>query len=360
MARTVPVVALDSMQRNRGVLSAVAAAAGGRRITLARADPRRLTLSPSRSWRAACVHYGVMIPDLPAPHRFLATMIVIGKSGTRAWDDDNAVVHTARDTVTVAHGTAAAGHDPFRIYSARDDCDLRDDGGHLRFGDELTLSGTFPNFRLRSRFDDLAVDLELTATGETLWFIDNPLYRHVALFAHYSGTITHAGQTTRVSGLCTYEYAVIRSPQMLRAQPLPPSRKIPLDFFTYHIIPVDEDTRLILVATGVAGRPGWLAAYWRSEAGGVCALGNQVTFEVLSTQPVPQVANATPAMTMPDTFRWTATDGKGNTAVEITGTVDTEWLYAGMGYIGGFRYHGHIAEHRVDGLAYLEYSDRRR
>ncbi|MGM7646846.1 hypothetical protein ACSVDM_18245 [Nocardia sp. JW2] len=106
---------------------------------------------------------------------------------------------------------------------------------------------------------------------------------------------------------------MIRSPQMLRAQPLPPSRKIPLDFFTYRIIPVDEDTRLILVATGVAGRPGWLAAYWRSDI-----------------------------------------------AVEITGTVDTEWLYAGMGYIGGFRYHGRIAEHRVAGLAYLEYSDRRR
>ncbi len=78
-------------------------------------------------------HYGIMIPDLPAPHHFMANMMVIGYAGIRAFDVDAARRGRARDTATLGHGTAATTHDPFSVYGA-DETHFAPDGSLLQFG----------------------------------------------------------------------------------------------------------------------------------------------------------------------------------------------------------------------------------
>jgi hypothetical protein len=326
-------------------------------------EPRALPDPPvfptaTSLWRAGVVHYGIMIPDLPAPHHFLATMIVIGRAGFRAWDDDTTIKTTARDSVTLSHGTAATSHDPFSFYSARAECELAKDGSLLRFGEDLTVSGLYPTYRLQSRRPGFAVDIELAATGEIAWFIKSPVYDHLALFAQYRGTIEHDGQSSEVSGLCTYEYAAAITPHLLLRRAIPGRFKIPFDFFTYQIIDLGSGSRVLLVGTGVNRQAGWLSAYLRTEDGGVHRIGTQVHFQVLTTQPEAQFGNDAKPMTMPETFRWVVRD-QDNTRLELTGTVDTHWLYAGMGHISGYSYTGRLDHEPIRGRGYLEYSDRR-
>ncbi len=186
----------------------------------------------------------------------------------------------------------------------------------------------------------------------------SPVYDNLALFTRYRGTIEHDGKSSEVSGLCTYEYAAMITPHLLLCRAIPGRFKIPFDFFTYQIIDLGSGSRVLLIGTGVNRQAGWLSAYLRTEDGGVHRIGTQVHFQVLTTQPEAQFGNDAKPMTMPDTFRWVVHD-QDNTRLELTGTVDTHWLYAGMGHISGYSYTGRLDNEPIRGRGYLEYSDRR-
>src|ERR1700761_8466542 len=78
--------------------------------------------------RYGWTHYGVMIPDLPEPHRYFSIMVIAGQSGLAAFDVDEAVPTSPRDTVSISVSTAASGAAFYRSYSMRDQCELRADG----------------------------------------------------------------------------------------------------------------------------------------------------------------------------------------------------------------------------------------
>ena len=59
------------------------------------------------SRRYGWTHYGVMIPDLPAPHRFFSIMSIVGTPGALAFDTDHALKDAPRRNATVVSGTAA-------------------------------------------------------------------------------------------------------------------------------------------------------------------------------------------------------------------------------------------------------------
>ena len=81
----------------------------------------------SRRW--AWTHYGVMVPDLPAPHRFLACMALVGTTGSRTFDTDHARVDGPRHSASLVTGTAVTPpDDAYRQYSTRYDCHLAPDG----------------------------------------------------------------------------------------------------------------------------------------------------------------------------------------------------------------------------------------
>ncbi|MBB3663570.1 hypothetical protein FB384_002474 [Prauserella sediminis] len=313
----------------------------------------------TRLGRPAMAHYGVMIPDLPEPHRFLANMTLIGYSGFRAWDDDSVLQGTARQTATVCHGTAATTDDPFSAHG-EDDCEFAADGSLLCFGDCFRISGLYPSYRVVSGRPGFGADLELTATGEITWFTKSPLYSHISLLTRYRGSITHEGTRTEVSGLCTYEYGAGFAPYMIAKRPLPKRLKLPIDYFTYHVLNLDADTQLLLVGLGAfRQQPALISGYLRTAGQGVRRLGTSARFEVLESQPEALVGHDGEAMAVPSRFRWIVRDGS-MTLARLEGTVDTQWLYAGMGNIAGYRYEGEFQGRDIAGQGYLEYSDRRR
>ncbi len=362
-ATTHPVV-YDSADRPRGLLDFAATRILPRILGVTTYDTRPLPNPPvfppppPGPFGSGAGHYGIMIPDLPAPHYFMANMTVIGYSGFKAWDDDSALQGSARETATVCHGTAATTHDPFSTHSL-DDCEFAPDGSLLRFGDDYTISGLYPNFRLVSSRPGFAVDLDLTATGEITWFAKSLPYDHIGLVTRYRGSITHEGTRTEVSGLGTYEYASGFMPYMLASRPLPSWLKFPIDFFSYHVIDLDTDTQLLFAAVGaLRTRPALMGAYLRTAGKGVERLGTSVRFEVLEHQPEPAVGHDDKPMVMPATFAWTVRDG-ASTLAELNCTVDTGWLYAGMANIGGYHFEGSFEGREIAGRGYIEYSDRR-
>ncbi|MDO3645863.1 DUF6670 family protein [Nocardia mangyaensis] len=313
---------------------------------------------PSKSrFGQGVAHYGIMIPDLPAPHHFMANMTMVGYTGFRAWDVDFARQGRARDTATVGHGTAATTHDPFTAHGSHDSA-FAPDGSSLRFGPDYTISGTYPDFRLRSMRPGFETDLEFTATGDVTWFTKRPYYTHVGLLSRYRGTITHGGEPTVVTGLCSVEYGKGHTPTMILNRPVPTKLKAPFDFFTYHVLNLDADSQLLLVGTGMGDTPLVMLAFERTVGGGSWRLGTSVRFEVIEFQNEPFVGPDGESMAMPASFRWTIRDGN-QTLTTLDGTVDTQWLYAGVNIVAGYTYTARHKGRQIGGRGYVEYSDRR-
>lgn len=89
--------------------------------------------------RYATVHYGIMLPGLPAPHHFLNLVAVIGQPKTRLFANPHLIRTTARDTANLLVGTATGTPEHFRGYNIGQDCTFAADGSSLRFADDLVL-----------------------------------------------------------------------------------------------------------------------------------------------------------------------------------------------------------------------------
>lgn len=303
-------------------------------------------------------HYGVMIPDLPAPHRFFSIMSIIGTPGALAFDTDHALVDTPRCNATVVSGTAATHPQHFAGYSIPRDCDMAADGSRVRFGEEVQITGTYPDYHVQARYGDFELAIDIQNTDKVSWFMKSPIYDHLSLLSQYRGVARLRGESLDIAGLCTFEYAACVSPHRLYDRSLPSRAKLPLDFFTYHIINLDERTQLLLTYTRIWGRPALTAAYIRS-LDHYSQTFHHVEFEVLEEQKESAVAPDGKTMRLPRVFRWTARDG-GKLLLDLTGTVDTAMTYGlGSGYVGAYHYEGIFAGQKIAGPGYIEYIDRR-
>lgn len=304
-------------------------------------------------------HYGVMIPDLPEPHRFFSIMSIIGTPGALAFDNDHALVDRPRGNATVVCGTAATHPAHFGGYSIARDCDMAEDGSRIRFGQQVEITGRYPDYRIRAGWDGFALDIALTCTDKVSWFVKNPLYDHLSLLSHYQGVVRLGEETQDIAGACTFEYAACPSPYLLRERPLPERLKAPVDFFTYQIINFPDGEQLLLVQVMLAGRTLITAAYLRSP-GEYSRTLRDTTFEVLTYQSEPAMSPDGKLMRLPRTFRWQAREA-GQVVLDLTGTVDTPMTYGlGSGYVGGYHYTGMRRGEPVSGPGYIEYIDRRR
>lgn len=303
-------------------------------------------------------HYGLMIPDLPVPHRYFSIMSVIGTPGALAFDTDHALVDTPRGNATVVSGTAATHPLHFGGYSIARDCTMHEDGSLIRFGREVEISGGYPDYRVQARYGAFALDITLRCTDKVSWFLRNPVYDHLSLLARYAGTIKHGRKRLQIEGLCTFEYAACVSPYLLRDRPLAPRHKVPLDFFTYQIINLDDGAQLLLTQYMLLGHPLVTAAYLRSES--ACSRTHRDTrFEVIELRAEPATAPDGRVMALPQRFRWQVRD-RGETLIELEGTVDTPFTYGlGSGYVGGYAYQGRYRGREIGGRGYIEYIDRR-
>src|SRR6218665_944684 len=79
-------------------------------------DPATLFNPPQGKY--TCVHYGVMIPGLPAPFNFLNLLVVVGQPKILLFRNEHLIKTTALDTANVLIGTATGTPDHFKGYSA--------------------------------------------------------------------------------------------------------------------------------------------------------------------------------------------------------------------------------------------------
>lgn len=307
-------------------------------------------------------HFGIMIPDLPAPHYFLACASMLGACGFKVFDIDHAFTkHGPRYTATLAHGTANSTINGFKSYSMIDDMVIEEDGSLIKFGKDLELSGSYPKFNLKSSRENLKVDLELEATGEITWFCKSKVYNHLSLLTRYKGVIESEGVTSSVEGLCTYEYARAVSPYTLTNISLPKNKKIPINFFSYQVLNLDDSQQLLFAMVSFMGAPTFVAAYLRTAGkNDAKRIDGEVNFQVLSLKKQPAIAPDGSITPVPEEFRWTIKDKFGALLWEINGNIDTPMVFGlGNGFIGGYKWSGTEKNKAIQGRGYIEYVDQR-
>lgn len=310
------------------------------------------------SKRFGWTHYGVMIPDLPEPHRFFSAMSLIGATGSLAFDNDFALADQPRRNASVVVGTAASHPAHFGNYAIGRDFRSTPDGSLVRFGDDLTLAGSYPDYRLTGRFGGVDVDLTLTNTDTVTWFVRNPVYKHLSLLTDYRGTFSTADQTTDVGGLCAFEYGACPSPYQLRSTPLPPALKAPLDLFVYQIINLTPDDQVLLSHHCIGGKPFITTALHRNRNGYGHSLGH-TDFRVEHYRPAPEETPYGRPMRLPEVTRFTVRDESG-VVLDVRAEMDTTFTFGlGSGFVTGFRHESTWRGEMITGRGYQEYIDRR-
>lgn len=318
------------------------------------ASPVAMTPRTRERW-TSWVHYGVMAPGLPEPHRWFGVMSILGTTGARCFDNDPWIRTTPRDTAYVVSGTATAGEDAFRAYSMAQECELREDGGLLRFGaGDLVLEGRVPRVAVR-RGGPAPVALELEVTDKVAYFSRIPgVYDHWSLLARYRGTV--AGEP--VAGLCTYEYARGAGPYSVARSVLPAWAKAPIAIFTYQVLNLGQERQLLLTVAGPGHGTHVHEGAWERGLDDHGAMHRDVTFTVTAHRPEPLTTPDGRTMPMPATWSWTVRDATGAHVGALDCRAGDDWTYGlGAGYVGSFTATGSFRGRPVDTRGYVEYVD---
>lgn len=309
------------------------------------------------SRRYGSVHYGVFFPSLPEPHRYLNVMTLIGMTGTVGFDNDHLVSGNPRQVATLLTSTAADSAYHYRAYDVADECEFAEDGSLLRFGDALTITGEYPEYRVQLHYGELEFDVVVSTTDTVSYFVRNVVYDHLSLLSRYRGTLRYRGEVTEVAGLCTFEYAACFTAHTLLHRPMPAAFKVPIDFFTYQIVNLDESTQLLLTKVTLGGRPGFTGMHVRRTDGSADIHVKDVRFEVVEHQTEEAVAPDGHRMRLPARLSWRVADA-GKALLELDGIVDSPWRYGhGKGYVSHYRYSGRFEGRPVEGRGYIEYVD---
>ncbi|MFM9378047.1 DUF6670 family protein [Gordonia sp. VNK21] len=309
------------------------------------------------SRRFAWTHFGVFVPGLPEPLRYLNIMTLVGSTGTELFDNGTLAADDVRQNSTVLASTAAPGHHHYRAYDVAAECGFAPDGSSLTWDDDLTLTVGAHAVSVRGRFAGFSVELDLTPTDEVSYFVRTGIYDHLSLLAPYRGQITDArtGETTAADGLATFEYARCAGPQSLIRRAVPRWAQLPVDFFTYQIIDLDAETQVLLTEVLARGAVALRAVHVRVR-GGRTEMLDDVDFGVHRYGPQRLDPEGRP-MRIPERMRWTARRD-GATVLSIEATVHPVLRYGhGHGYAGSYDYRGTFEERDVAGIGYLEWID---
>lgn len=301
-------------------------------------------------------HYGVFIPSLPEPYRYLNTMTFIGAPGALCFDNDYLSAPDARNTATVLSSTAHGETHHYEAYDASTGCSFASDGSRLAWGDDLVITSSYPDFTVAGRYRHMKVDLQISATQQVSWFVKTPIYDHLSLFATYRGTISDTRGVTDISGMCTVEYARCMTPQALFSRPLAPHLKLPVTFFTYQIVHLDKSTQLLLTDVRALGATACKLVHLRN-LDGEALVYQDVAFEVLAYRERLATDPQGRTMRVPERMRWTVRDG-GVELVSFIATVDSPLRYGhGRGYVAAYTFTGEWRSQPLSGTGYMEWVD---
>ena len=308
--------------------------------------------------RYGMVHYGIFIPGLPEPFRYCNIMTLLGATGTIVMDNDFLLADPPSDTATFLCSTAEGKDHHYQAYSIANDCRREEGDVLVSFGDNLVITGSFPNYQAMVAYDNFQLTLDIRCTDTVSWFVRNAIYDHFSLLASCSGTLTQNGQTLDIQDHpCTFEYARSASPYALTRRAIPDVWKLPADFFTYQIINLTDDIQLLLTDVRSLGRTAFKGVHVRTRGGEASIHVEDVSLEVIEYQPDMAVAPDGNTMRLPLRFRWRV--GRQDAEVlDIECRIASAWRFGhGRGYVSSYVFEGRYQGQAVGGDGYIEYID---
>jgi hypothetical protein len=313
-----------------------------------------IRLAPPHGVRSSWAHYGVMVPGLPEPHRTFGVMSIVGTPGVAVFDNDHAITTSGSDTAYLVSATAAMRDEGLHTYSIERDCEFHPDGSLVRFGDDLTIEGVYPDFALRRHHPEVDVELRIRATDKVTYFADlvGGMYTHWSLLCRYDGVLGGLS----VAGLCTLEYATGFGRHSV---PLLGRRNLPVPFFTYQVLNIDDSTQVMTTQVLAAGG---LELAYATYVRGLDDYGSELldtTFDVDDYEPTPRQTPAGREMRLPANLHWSARQN-GSEVISVSGRCHGDWVYGlGAGFVGSYAYTGTFRGEKIGGTAYIEYIDLR-
>lgn len=323
--------------------------------------PKDYDLSPHTEFRRyGSTHYGVMIPDLPEPYRYLSWASVLGYVGFPITDSEYQLSQRGKgDTASLVHGTALSTTDEaYRVYSVHDDIEFSKDPFSVNFKNETVLKESPNGYLLITNRDDLKLEIELKPTKVVTWFAYSSLYKHFSVLMQYEGKMIHKGETVELKGLCTLESWKAVATSMLKNKLLVNHIQLPVKIFSYQVINLDECQQLLLAFICYEDQPILTAVYYRHIDGTSVQFNGDVLFEVLKDKAEPQITPDGYSMNVPETFKWIAYHNEQQ-ILEIYAEVDTPYCYGlAAGFVSSYKWGGSFKGKQCQGRGYLEFIDR--
>ncbi|NIE95583.1 hypothetical protein F3J02_03645 [Acinetobacter sp. Tr-809] len=324
--------------------------------------PKAFELSPHTDYkRYGSTHYGIMIPDLPEPYRYLSWASVIGYVGFPITDSDYQMSFRGKgDTASLVHGTALSStEEAFKTYSIVDDIKFSEKPFSVIFNNETSLTEIEGGFLLATNREDLQIAIKLVPTEAITWFAYGSLYKHFSVLMKYEGRIIQKGESIEVNGLCTLESWKAVATSMLKNQRLVNSIQIPVKIFSYQVINLNNKEQLVLAFICYEDQPILTSVYYRHIDSTSIQFNGDIKFEVTKNKVEPQITPDGYSMYVPETFEWTA-HHDNEKVLEIKAEVDTAYCYGlAAGYVSSYKWQGMFQGKDLNGRGYLEYIDRR-
>ncbi|MCH7293709.1 MULTISPECIES: DUF6670 family protein [Acinetobacter] len=324
--------------------------------------PKAFELSPHIDYkRYGSTHYGIMVPDLPEPYRYLSWASVIGYVGFPITDSEYQMsIRGKGDTASLVHGTALSStEEAFKTYSIVDDIQFSEKPFSVIFNNETSLTEIDNGFLLTTKREDLQIEIHLVPTGAITWFAYGSLYKHFSVLMKYEGRMIQNDESIEVNGLCTLESWKAIATSMLKNQTLVNAIQIPVKIFSYQVINLDDEQQLVLAFICYEDQPILTSVYYRHIDGTSIQFNGDIRFEVTKNKVEPQITPDGYSMYVPETFEWIAYHDNLK-ILEIRAEVDTAYCYGlAAGYVSSYKWQGMFQGKDLIGRGYLEYIDRR-
>lgn len=299
--------------------------------------------------------YSIFFPDLDEPFRYLNIVILLGTPGALAFDSDNEEHQSPREQASVFSSTANITQPLLKAYVIPEETHIQNDGHLLQFGKEITISGALPHIEVYGEYEELKFHFFLHISDQVSWYIKTPVYDHFSLLSQYHGRIEYQKQCIEQKGLCSYEYARAVGIHSLIQTRISDQYKIPIDFFTHHIINIDDQTQIVLIQANLINTPAMICMYVR-RLHQDNEVYQHVNFKVIAHHLDDYSSPKGEKMRLPKNFSWQAFDQNGNEFFEIFATADAPFHFGrGRGYVNSFQYNGHFNQQPILGRGYMEY-----
>lgn len=294
------------------------------------------------------IHQGLMIPNLPSPLHYFNFLSIIGQPNAPMLLNKSAILnHKPLNTATVITSVSGkmAGH--LNSYDISHDCNLEKHS--YRFGEREHLYGNFPNFNLIRNDDELAVNIKITTSPIISHFtqLKLPLFNHWSILCECEGHVQFQDQIYTFKELGSFEYA--------RAINLP---YIPLCFFTYQIINLDQTKQLLLAQIRDNFNQIIQSRIYLRNLGTKTAIVFDKNVRFINHRIYPAVTTPNKqTMYLPREFEWQYEDKQNK--IRVIGQSRGDYKFGlAAGYVGSFQYQVQINENEYLGEAgYCEYID---